>query len=400
MANASWLQPLIYLGLLLAILVVPKALQRFLVPAPITCLVFGVFAALYSSVFGENGTLALLSVLGISSLFLFAGLEVSIPDLVAQKKPILAHLLIRLAALGLCAWAAMAWLALSWQAAGILALALLTPSTGFILDSLERLGLQPDERQWVVLKAISGELLALLLMFVILQSGSLGQLALSSGILVAMVLLLPLLFALFARLILPYAPGSEFSFLVLLAIVAASITKQLGVYYLVGAFLVGLLARRIQERMPAIASHDTMHAVKLFASFFVPFYFFHGGVHVPAQALGWPALWLGLALTSVILPLRIAVQWLQRRLMFKESARSSLTVSITLAPTLIFTLVLASILRERYAIPDALYGALLFYALASTLLPSLVLRKPLELDLAAGHVHADTVEVAGGSRAS
>ena len=85
-------------------------------------------------------------------------------------------------------------------------------------------------------------------------------------------------------------------------------------------------------------------------------------------------------LTLVVLPLRIGVVWLQRRVMFGESFRSSLRVSLALAPTLIFTLVLAAIMRERFQIPAVLFGALLLYAALTTLLPSLVFRTPFDVD--------------------
>ena len=81
-----------------------------------------------------------------------------------------------------------------------------------------------------------------------------------------------------------------------------------------------------------------------------------------------------------LLPLRIGVVWLQRRVMFGESFRSSLRVSLALAPTLIFTLVLAAIMRERFQIPAVLFGALLLYAALTTLLPSLVFRTPFDVD--------------------
>lgn len=60
-----------------------------------------------------------------------------------------------------------------------------------------------------------------------------------------------------------------------------------------------------------------------------------------------------------------------------------LRVATALMPTLIFTLVIATILRERFQIADALYGALLFYAGISTILPSLVLAKSVDLKLLA-----------------
>lgn len=151
-------------------------------------------------------------------------------------------------------------------------------------------------------------------------------------------------------------------------------------YYLVGAFIAGLVARLLQRRMPLLASHNNLHALRLFSSFFVPFYFFNAGTHVPGDALGLEALGLGVLITLVVLPLRLAVIVLQRRMVFGESLRSSLRVALALSPTLIFTLVLAGIMREHFAVPPVLYGALLFYAAVTTLLPSLVFRKALDVD--------------------
>ncbi len=94
------------------------------------------------------------------------------------------------------------------------------------------------------------------------------------------------------------------------------------------------------------------------------------------QALSFEALGLGILITMVVLPLRIAVIWVQRRVLFGkgEDFRSSLRVSLALVPTLIFTLVLAGILRDRFSISEVLFGALLLYAAFTTLLPSLIFR--------------------------
>ena len=55
----------------------------------------------------------------------------------------------------------------------------------------------------------------------------------------------------------PHAPGSEFSLLVMVGMVAAYMTYQLGVYYLVGAFVAGLVAGLLRIRMPLLASDAT-----------------------------------------------------------------------------------------------------------------------------------------------
>jgi len=89
-------------------------------------------------------------------------------------------------------------------------------------------------------------------------------------------------------------------------------------------------------------------------------------------------------MTAVVLPLRIGSIWLHRRMTGGETARGSLRVATALTPTLIFTLVLATIMRERFQVSDTLYGALLIYAGVSTLLPSLVLAKPVDFNVLVG----------------
>ncbi|UZW61774.1 cation:proton antiporter [Lysobacter enzymogenes] len=382
---------LIYLLLIFGLLVVPRALQRYKIPAPLTCLLFGIVAMLAWGDKSHDTVVAMLATLGISSLFLFAGLEVELSALRKGLWPLIAHLVIRTATLFGVGWLAWRYAGMGWQAAGLLALALLTPSTGFILDSLARLGLDEEERFWVTSKAIAGELLALVALFVVLQAGDPMRMALSSTALIAMLIGLPLVFVALGRWVAPHAPGSEFSLLVMVGMIAAFATAKLGVYYLVGAFVAGLIARLLRERMPRLASHENLHAVRLFASFFVPFYFFNAGTKVPSGALSFEALGLGLLLTAVVLPLRVGVIWLQRRALFGEKHGASLRVSVALAPTLIFTLVLAAILRDRFALPDAWFGALLLYATLTTILPSLVFRTPFDVDPVEDHgpVHPD-----------
>jgi Kef-type K+ transport system membrane component KefB len=373
-------QELVYLLLIFGLLVIPRALQRLKIPAPITCLLLGIGAMLAWGDRTHDPVVTLLSALGISSLFLFAGLEVELQALRRGLARLLAHLAIRAGSMALVGWLAWRYLHLGWQAAALLALALLTPSTGFILDTLERLGLDEEERFWVTSKAIAGELLALAVLFVALQGGDAMQFAAASGAMAALLVGLPLLFLALGRWVMPHAPGSEFSLLVMVGMVAAYVTFHLGVYYLVGAFIAGLAARLLHDRMPKLASSDNIHALRLFATFFVPFYFFHAGTNISRDALSWEALATGLAITAVVLPLRIGMIWIQRRVFFREPNRSALRVSVALAPTLVFTLVVAEVLHSRFAIPGALFGGLVLYTTLNTLLPSLLLRQPFDID--------------------
>jgi Kef-type K+ transport system membrane component KefB len=182
--------------------------------------------------------------------------------------------------------------------------------------------------------------------------------------------------------VLPHAPGSEFSFLIVVGVVAAYATKQLGVYYLVGAFIAGFVARQLTHRVPELGAHETMHALKLFAGFFVPFYFFHAGQGIPPEAISWDALGIGLGLTVVLLPLRIGAVVAHRVVHLREPWLDAIRVAMPLSPTLIFTMVIATILYEEFGIPATLYGGLLVYAVLSTLIPALV-KQDVELDLTA-----------------
>ena len=386
---------LIYLLLIFSLLVVPRALQRLKLPAPITCLGLGIVAMLLWGDDTHDPVVTLLSALGISSLFLFAGLEVDFDTLRKGVGRLGVHLLVRAASLTLLGWLAWRFLGLGWQAAVLVSLALLTPSTGFILDTLERLGLDEGERFWVTSKAIAGELLALAVLFVALQAGDAMQFGISSAAMLALLVGLPLLFLALGRWVVPHAPGSEFSLLVMVGMVAAYATFRLGVYYLVGAFIAGLTARLLQQRMPKMASADNIHALRLFATFFVPFYFFHAGTLVSRGALSVEALLAGVALTAVVLPLRVGITWLQRRLLFRDSPASAMRVSVALAPTLVFTLVIAAILDARFHVPGWLFGGLVLYTVLNTMLPSLLLHQTFDIDPIDARVHRHPEDRAG-----
>ncbi len=371
---------MVLLALIAALMVLPRALQRWRIPAPLGAFGMGLAASFVSRDLVSDDVLHLLATLGISAVFLFAGVELEPADFHRGRWPLLGNLAVNALVLGALSAAAVHLLHLRWQVAALLALALLTPSTGFILNALRSFGLSDDERHWVTLKAVSGELLALAVMFVVLESQSWPGLALAGAALLALMVALPAVLLLLGRHVVRFAPGSEFSLLVMVGVIAAYVTSALGAEYLLGAFLAGFAARLLRARLPGMASEANLHAIEMFASFFVPFYFFDSGLHVPAQSLSVRALTLGLGLSAVVLPLRVGLVWLQRLFIRGESLRGGLRVATALTPTLVFTLVLAGLLRERFGLDDTVYGALLLYAGLSTWLPSLALAQPFVLE--------------------
>src|SRR5487761_2150657 len=127
---------LVFLGLIFALIVIPRALQRFRLPAPLSSFGLGMLASRLLGGAVHDPTLALLSTLGISSLFVFAGLDVEVHELWRGRRPLLSHLVLQSLLVAGAVWFAMDYLGQPWNTALLAALALLTPSTGFILEAL------------------------------------------------------------------------------------------------------------------------------------------------------------------------------------------------------------------------------------------------------------------------
>lgn len=361
--------------LLLTLILVPRVLQRYRLPSAITSLILG-FAAHSAGLDLPDAALNLLSTLGIVALFLFAGLEINATELRRDSRFLIQFgalwsLFAALTAAG-AAWA----FGLHAREALLVALGLLTPSAGFILSSLQSSGMVDAERFAVRTKVIAAELLALATLFIVVQSSSLHQLGIAAAILAAILVVIPLAFRFFARFVSPYAPKSEFAFLLGVAVVTALATRALGVYYLLGAFVVGVSAQRFRTKLPSLSSEKLVDALEAFGSVFIPFYFFVAGTHIERAYLGVWGVALGIALLVAFVPLRIGLFTLHRRFALKEPGHTSRRVSTALIPTLVFTLVISDLLRSRFAAPDFVFGALIVYTVLNTLVPAMFMGAP------------------------
>lgn len=365
---------LLYVGLLAGLFILPKILQRFMVPSAITALIIGLLWGVALPDFKADQTVSFLSSIGILALFLLAGLEVDLEKLKVRQRMIEVHILVRGVAIAIAAGGLVFFGDWGVRAAILIALALLTPSTGFILDSLSSLSLNGLEQRWVKDKAIASELFALGALFLVLQTESFSRLAIALGVMLGMIVVIPLTLQLLARHVTPYAPKSEFALLLIGAVICGYITKYLGVYYLVGAFLVGFIVGVLRETLPDFHTKQIVEAVGLFASLFIPFYFFHAGLEVPREALSLQALGLGILLVLLLVPLRIALIAIPRKWTLNESLHASLRVAAPLLPTLVFTLVIGGILYAQQMIGAVFYGALLFYTIINSLLPQIIFR--------------------------
>ena len=95
----------IYLAVVFGLLVIPRALQRFRLPAPLTCFAFGIIVAGFFKPLITDSVISYLATLGIASLFLFAGLEVDLAELRRQLPSLAGHFAVRGLVLVACACA-------------------------------------------------------------------------------------------------------------------------------------------------------------------------------------------------------------------------------------------------------------------------------------------------------
>jgi len=102
--------------------------------------------------------------------------------------------------------------------------------------------------------------------------------------------------------------------------------------------------------------------------------FFKAGLHLEASDFSPLAIGMGAAFVATAVPLRIALVVVHRRFSLGERPRRAARVALSLVPTLVCTIVIADILRERYQVDGVIYGGLIVFTLINTMIPGFALR--------------------------
>lgn len=364
-----------YLILFTVLLILPKLLLRFQIPIGISSIALGIGAGLGLNWFRGDELLLMLSRLGITSLFLFAGFEVEIHELKQNWKELLFGVLQTAAITLMVALGISLFFGIGFRPSTLVALGIMTPSTGFILNSLKNYGFSEGQEYWIRSKAISKEISAILLLFVTLQSESLVNLGSSTMVLIALSVFLPLAYKLFFKYIAPYAKDSEVGFLILTALICGVITKKIGTYYLVGAFIVGFIASEFKHFGKSEKSEEILKNLQMFFSFFIPFYFFKAGVGFTEDLFSIKGLIIGLVFLGIFIPLRILNTYSNMKFFMKDFWPDRKEITMSLLPTLIFGLVMAQISRERFDIPLEIISGLVIYTLVASVIPAFMFKK-------------------------
>jgi Kef-type K+ transport system membrane component KefB len=371
-----------FAALIVILFVVPRILLRFGIPMALTAFGLGVATNIGFNFLGGNDVIPAFSTLGIVSLFLFAGIEVDLDAIRSSFRPILGHVVFRIIIIGFLALIISNIYNLGISSAVIFALAIATPSTGFILNNLENSQIPEQQKFWIKLKAISAEIVALGILLAFSQTGGAESIIGSFLIIILMIVILPFLLKKFAQPFEKISPGSEFGFILILAIISSLITKKLGAYYIVGAFLVGMATGQYKRKSPSEATEQILQTLRIFSAFFMPFYFFNSGFNMPSGIFSADALIISLTLLVITIPIKIGSVVFLRRFSFTEEWKDSFAIAVSLTPTLIFGLVLAEILRTKMGLPITLYVGLVIYSLLTTILSQIILKFiPIRKDL-------------------
>lgn len=349
----------------------PKLFIRFKVPTGITALLVGIVLSYIYPEIKNDQLFRFLSQIGITSLFLFAGLEVDVEELKNDKAYLGKYLLKFLVFLCIIAYGIQQVFQLNIQNALIFSLGIFTPSAGFILTSLHSNNLDQDQEYWVKSKAISKEVLSILLLFLALQGNDPKGMAISLAFFGFLFLILPPIFRLFFKFISPYAPNSEIPFLVALSLISGVISKELGAYYLVGAFAVGLIGSRFKRKIFDEGEEALFRSLSGFFNVFLPFYFFYAGLKLSVYGFSLNALVVGLCMLVIFVPLRMFIISNSFRTFLKNLQFETYKISLSLMPTLIFGLIIANILLERSEVQDKHVYGLITYTLLTSILPTI-----------------------------
>ncbi len=361
-----------YLAIFITVLILPKILLRARIPSGITALVIGVIFAHYDPSINKESLFRFLSQIGITSLFLFAGLEVDVKELKEDKPYLIKYLSKFVIVLALITYGFSVTLGIPLQSSLIFSLGICTPSAGFIMNSLHSFNVNEDQEYWIKSKAISKEVISILLLFVALQWSAPKSMLISSLFFIALFIFLPKIFKLFFKFISPYAPNSEIPFLVALSLISGIISKELGAYYLVGAFIVGLIGSRFKTSIFKEGEETLFRSLSGFFNVFLPFYFFYAGTSIALGDISIDSLKYALILLVIFIPIRMLIIKTSFRFFLNEIVENTYKVSFSLMPTLIFGLVIANILMERKLLANEYCYALIIYTLLSSMMPSII----------------------------
>ncbi|MBN1792942.1 cation:proton antiporter [Candidatus Woesearchaeota archaeon] len=375
-----------FLVLITILFFLPKFINKFYkVPYPLTEIFLGIMLGLLvPNFFYLDDMTNILATLGIITLFVSAGIEVDIPFITKNKSFFIGNLARHVLLFAIVGLGFSIAFKMPMHESLLVSIALTTPSASYILSALNHASRK--DKIWVSNKAIAGEVIALILLIILLKIENPPELLLTIAILAVLIFALPYLFKVFFKRVFSELAGTEFSFIFVIALISAYLTEYLGVHFLIGAFIAGFISRRFVTQI--VKDKDYRHLTQkkgdaiiesfgFFASTFIPFYFFSIGLKIELNLLTYYNVGMAIGLAIVVSAVKIITIAIHRKVSMKESFLDGMRMGAMLLPTLVFTFVIATLLRRMAMIDDSLFAILMFYGIFTSimglLLPKLII---------------------------
>lgn len=372
------MEPIVAFVFVLSLLFfVPKLLLRYSIPSQLTEVFLGIlFGPFLFGFFEKDALFSVLGGIGIITLFFMAGFDVDLESVKKKSRTLLEFGCIQLILFGIITGLTLFFTSsYSTTTAALIALALASPSAGFILGALQTIKVSPAIKEWIEVKVISAEILSLLLLLIILKIKTPVLLFTILGGIILLFWILPFFLKIFYTSVLAKINGVDMFFLFLVSSSIAVATHLIGIHYIIGAFTVGVIV----SKFPIHTKHNVQNphekigtTFSSFAAIFVPFYFFSVGLMITKDMMTWNALFFALLLFILLFFIRIVISFLHRRLTLHEKVLSSVQVAFLTTPTLLFTFVMEELLRDANLISSSTAGILVIYGLLSALIPVLI----------------------------
>ncbi|MFH1174374.1 MAG: cation:proton antiporter [archaeon] len=371
-----------FLLILIVLFLVPKLLYRYTkIPSPLIEVLLGLgLGMLFPKFFFADDMIQVLATLGIITLFVVSGMEVDTKFIRKNGLFFIESLFMHFILFFLVGLGVHALFGLQYQLSFLVSIALTTPSASYILSWVKH---SKKHVKWIEAKALSAEVLGLALMVILVRLDRPLHLLLVLSVLALIIFLLPVALRFLYRKFFSKLVGTEFSFIFVVAIISAYLTEFIGIHFLVGAFIAGVVARRfvqniVKDKEYASISHiegkNIISSFGFFALTFVPFYFYSVGLHMALADMTLIAFAIAAGLCIVLLLLRSGLMFLHRRFRLKESPLASARISVVVMPTLVFTFVLAELLYSQFGISSQLFTVLMVYGVFTAIF-SLVLAR-------------------------
>ena len=363
-----------FIVLLAILFFIPKILARFTIPQTFSEILLGiVLGPTLFYLFEMNSLIELMGTIGIITLFFIAGFEVDFDGIKEKRKTLQQNFILHLVLIFLFALLIFLFTGYGLLISVLIGLALLTPSAGFIIASLKSLRLGPYLLSWIEAKVVTTEMLSLLLLLVILKISTpllLLQILIMLALLFYMV---PVFLRFFFKQIVSKVHGSETFFIFVICITLAFITHLIGLHYIIGAFLFGLIVSKFEVKDAGhklVINHEKIeNTFRSFAAIFAPFYFFAVGLKITSDFFDYYTVLIAAGIFVLVSFIKIGMTFLHRTRTIDEGYKSSLMVAFLTSPTLLFTFVIAEILLAEHYISSQVYSLLIIYGLLSAIIP-------------------------------